>query len=65
MALLADLSAYIASLLIWMACVPFLILFLVSPNEKTVRTSQRKERRRDVAARLQTRADKHIDFKKI
>ena len=52
MTLLADLSTYIVSLLIWMACVPFLILFLVSPNEKTVRTSQRKERRRGVAARL-------------
>ena len=45
MTLLVDLSAYIASLLIWMACVPFLILFLVSPNEKTIQTSKRKERR--------------------
>ena len=45
MTLLADLSTYIVSLLIWMACVPFLILFLVSPNEKKIRTSQRKERR--------------------
>ena len=45
MTLLADISAYIASLLIWMACVPFLIFFLVAPNEKKIRTSQRKERR--------------------
>jgi len=45
MTLLADIFPYIASLLIWMACVPFLILFLVSPNEKTIQTSQRKERR--------------------